>query len=68
VRSFLDKANKHLGKERGEAPDVQSEIILEDDLGNTKVYNSSEKITVNRNGYTIVIRVFEIKENDEIIL
>jgi ribonucleoside-diphosphate reductase alpha chain len=68
VREKLDEANQTLAQERGEAPDAQSEIILEDGNGNIKKLNSSEKITVIRNNKQISIRVFEIIEGDEIIL
>ena len=68
VRGKLDNANQELGKTRGEAPDVQSEIILEDETGNVKKMNSSDIVKVLRKNQEISIRVFEIIEGDEIIL
>lgn len=67
IRAKLDIANKELGKERGEAPDIQSEIVLEDEFGNIKTFNSNDMININRNGNHMNIRVFEIQEGDELI-
>jgi len=66
VREQLDVANKELGLERGEAPDVQSVIEFEDNAGNTIKFNSSDFVDVVRNGETMLIRACAIVEGDEL--
>jgi ribonucleoside-diphosphate reductase alpha chain len=66
VRGKLDEANKVLGLERGEAPDVQSKIIFEDDAGNTVEFNSSDFVTVDRGGETMLIRACAVTEGDDL--
>ena len=66
VRGKLDVANKELGAERGEAPDVQSKILFEDDAGNTVEFNSSDFVTVVRNGETMLIRACAVLEGDDL--
>ena len=64
IKEQLDNANIELGKERGEAPDVQSTIEIFDEYNNSLKFNSSEKILIERNGRKIEIRAFELLEND----
>lgn len=66
IRSKLDVANKELGLERGEAPDVQSKILFEGDDGNTVEFNSSDIVTVVRNGETMVVRACAVIEGDDL--
>lgn len=66
IRGKLDEANKQLGLERGEAPDVQSKILFEDDAGNTVEFNSSDFVTVVRNGETMLIRACAVLEGDDL--
>jgi len=66
IRGKLDEANKKLGLERGEAPDVQSKILFEDDAGNTVEFNSSDFVTVVRNGETMLIRACAVLEGDDL--
>jgi ribonucleoside-diphosphate reductase alpha chain len=66
VRGKLDAANQKLGLERGEAPDVQSKILFEDDAGNTVEFNSSDFVTVVRNGETMLIRACAVLEGDDL--
>jgi len=66
IRGQLDEANKKLGLERGEAPDVQSKILFEDDAGNTVEFNSSDFVTVVRNGETMLIRACAVLEGDDL--
>ena len=68
VRKKLDVANKELGSERGEAPDVQSKILFEGDDGNTVEFNSSDTVTVVRNGETMLIRACAVVEGDDLKL
>jgi ribonucleoside-diphosphate reductase alpha chain len=67
IRAQLDEANKQLGLERGEAPDVESNITIEDDNGNTRVIKSSSLITIKRNDKEIIIRACALAEGDEIL-
>lgn len=67
IRNKLNEANKKLGMERGEAPDVQSVITLEDSDGNTVKLNSSDYVTVDRDGEALVIRACAITEGDTIM-
>jgi ribonucleotide reductase alpha subunit len=67
IRKGLDKANIELGKERGEALDVQSEIIVFDENDKKVTFNSSDLLKIKRNEDEIVIRAFELTENDFII-
>jgi ribonucleoside-diphosphate reductase alpha chain len=67
IRAQLDEANKQLGLERGEAPDVESNITIEDDNGNTRVIKSSSLITIKRNDKEIIIRACALIEGDEIL-
>ena len=64
IKERLDNANTELGKERGEAPDVQSTIEIFDEDNNSLKLNSSEKILIERNGQRMEIRAFELLEND----
>lgn len=66
VRGKLDEANKVLGLERGEAPDAQSKILFEDDSGNSVEFNSSDTVTVVRNGETMLIRACAVVEGDDL--
>lgn len=66
IRGKLDEANLQLGSERGEAPDVQSKILFEDDDGNTVEFNSSDTVTVVRNGETMHIRACAVIEGDDL--
>jgi ribonucleoside-diphosphate reductase alpha chain len=66
IRIKLDEANKQLGKERGEAPDVQSKILFEGDDGNTVEFNSSDTVSVVRNGETMLIRACAVVEGDDL--
>ena len=66
VREKLDEANKLLGLERGEAPDAQSKILFEDDAGNSVEFNSSDTVTVVRNGETMLIRACAVLEGDDL--
>lgn len=66
IRGKLDEANKKLGSERGEAPDAQSKILFEDDAGNTVEFNSSDTVTVIRNGETMLIRACAVLEGDDL--
>jgi ribonucleoside-diphosphate reductase alpha chain len=66
IRGKLDVVNKQLGSERGEAPDVQSKILFEDDAGNTVEFNSSDFVTVVRNGETMLIRACAVLEGDDL--
>jgi ribonucleoside-diphosphate reductase alpha chain len=67
IRGKLDEANKILGSERGEAPDAQSLIEFEDSDGNTRSINSSDFVSVIRNGKEISIRACAIVEGDDIL-
>lgn len=64
IKDGLDKANIELGKERGEAPDVQSLITVEGEDGMILEINSSSFVEVERNNQIMKIRAFEIEEND----
>jgi ribonucleoside-diphosphate reductase alpha chain len=66
IREKLDVANKELGLERGEAPDAQSKILFEDDAGNSVEFNSSDTVTVVRNGETMLIRACAVLEGDDL--
>jgi ribonucleoside-diphosphate reductase alpha chain len=66
IREKLDVANKELGTERGEAPDVQGKILFEDDSGNTVEFNSSDTVTVVRDGETMLIRACAVIEGDDL--
>lgn len=66
VRTKLDEANQQLGFERGEAPDAQSKILFEGDDGNTVEFNSSDTVTVVRNGETMLIRACAVLEGDDL--
>lgn len=67
IRKQLDEANKQLGSERGEAPDAQSIIEFEDSNGNTRSVNSSDFVSIIRNGEEMSIRACAIVEGDEIL-
>ena len=66
IRKSLDEANLQLGSERGEAPDIQSKIVFECDDGNTVEFNSSDTVTVVRNGETMLIRACAVLEGDDL--
>ena len=66
IRGQLDEANKVLGLERGEAPDAQSEILFEDDSGNSISVKSSDFVTVIRDGEEISIRACAVVEGDDL--
>jgi ribonucleoside-diphosphate reductase alpha chain len=66
IREQLDAANKKLGSERGEAPDVQSEILFEDDSGNSISVKSSDFVTVVRGGEEMSIRACAVLEGDDL--
>jgi ribonucleotide reductase alpha subunit len=66
IRTKLDEANLQLGAERGEAPDIQSKIVFEGDDGNTVEFNSSDTVTVVRNGETMLIRACAVLEGDDL--
>jgi ribonucleoside-diphosphate reductase alpha chain len=66
VRGKLDEANKQLGSERGEAPDAQSEILFEDDSGNSISVKSSDFVTVVRGGEEMSIRACAVLEGDDL--
>ena len=67
VRKGLDAANKVLGLERGEAPDAESVIQFEDDIGNTINLNSSSIVHIKRNNEEMFIRALAIIEGDELL-
>lgn len=67
IRGKLDEANKALGMERGEAPDAQSLIEFEDFNGNTRSINSSDFVSIIRNGEEMSIRACAIVEGDDIL-
>ena len=67
VREQLDVANKELGSERGEAPDAQSVIEFEDSAGNTIKLNSSDFVSIIRDGEEMSIRACAIIEGDELL-
>lgn len=66
IRGQLDEANKELGSERGEAPDAQSEILFEDDSGNSISVKSSDFVTVVRDGEEMSIRACAVLEGDDL--
>ena len=66
IRENLDDANKALGLERGEAPDAQSEILFEDDSGNSISIKSSDFVTVVRGGEEMSIRACAVLEGDDL--
>lgn len=67
IRKSLDAANKKLGLERGEAPDVQSVIEFEDVDGNTRSVNSSDFVSVIRDGEEMSVRACAVLEGDELL-
>lgn len=67
IRGKLNDANKELGKERGEAPDIQSTITITNEEGKTIELNSSSFVKVIRNTQEMVIRAFQLQEEDEFI-
>jgi len=68
IRRELEKANIDLGTVRGEAPDAQSIITFEGDDGNTIELNSSDFVTIIRNGKEMSVRAFSVVEGDELKL
>lgn len=66
IKKGLDHANLDLGKERGEAPDAQSEILFEDDSGNSISVKSSDFVTVIRGGEEMSIRACAVLEGDDL--
>jgi ribonucleotide reductase alpha subunit len=66
IKKGLDHANLDLGKERGEAPDTQSEILFEDDSGNSIIVKSSDFVTVIRGGEEMSIRACAVLEGDDL--
>jgi ribonucleoside-diphosphate reductase alpha chain len=66
IREKLNEANLQLGTERGEAPDAQSVITFEDELGNKLEFNSSDYVTVVRHGETLTIRACAVIEEDDL--
>ena len=66
IRSKLNDANLELGNERGEAPDAQSEILFEDDSGNSISVKSSDFVTVIRDGEEMTIRACAVVEGDDL--
>lgn len=68
VKETLDQVNLDLGKERGEAPDAQSVIVFEGDDGSTIELNSSDFVTIIRNGEEMSVRAFSVVEGDELKL
>jgi ribonucleotide reductase alpha subunit len=68
IREQLDVANKQLGSERGEAPDVQSPIKFTGDSGRIITINSSDFVNVIRNNTQLLIRAYDVIEGDEIVL
>lgn len=66
IRGKLDEANKKLGSERGEALDAQSEILFEDDSGNSISVKSSDFVTVVRGGEEMSIRACAVLEGDDL--
>jgi ribonucleotide reductase alpha subunit len=66
IRSKLDEANLQLGQERGEAPDVQSKILFQDDEGKSIEVGSSDFVTVERNGEIMLIRACAVLEGDDL--
>lgn len=67
IRDGLDLANMKLGAERGEPPDIQSTITVFDEDDNQIIYNSSDKILIRRNEKEMIVRAFQLTENDFII-
>jgi ribonucleoside-diphosphate reductase alpha chain len=65
IREQLDLANIELGQERGEAPDIQSEIEITNDAGDTIKLNSSSKVKIIRNNQEVIVRAFQLEEGDE---
>ena len=66
IRGKLDEANKELGRDRGEAPDAQSEILFEDDSGNSISVKSSDFVTVIRGSKEMSIRACAVLEGDDL--
>jgi len=66
IRKQLDAANTELGSERGEAPDAQSEILFQDDSGNSISIKSSDFVTVVRGGEEMSIRACAVLEGDDL--
>jgi len=66
IKSKLDEANLSLGSTRGEAPDAQSEILFEDDSGNSISVKSSDFVTVVRGGEEMSIRACAVLEGDDL--
>jgi ribonucleoside-diphosphate reductase alpha chain len=66
IREKLNVANQELGSRRGEAPDAQSEIIFEDDSGNSVSVKSSDFVTVVRGGEEMSIRACAVLEGDDL--
>lgn len=67
IRHELDIANQKLGLERGAAPDAQSLIEFEDSNGNTRSINSSDFVSIIRNGEEMSVRACAIVEGDDIL-
>lgn len=66
MRTKLNEANLKLGSERGEALDIQSEILFEDDSGNSISVKSSDFVTVVRDGEEMSIRACAVIEGDDL--
>ena len=67
IKEGLDAANLSIGIERGEAPDIQSNILFSDDIGNTITARSSDIIRVVRGTQEIGIRACSVSAGDIIL-
>lgn len=66
IETKLNEANYELGKERGEAPDIQSLLDVKDINGNSFVIGSSDVIAVERDGKEVSVRAFALAEGDHV--
>lgn len=66
IREMLNVANSELGLERGEAPDIQSEVRVTLDSGDIIEYASSSFVNVVRNSVYHKVRAFRLEIGDEV--
>ena len=67
IRSQLDEANRVLGLERGEAPDAAGTIEFEDESSNIVSVNSSDTISIMRDGQEMFVRAHAVIEGDILV-
>lgn len=67
IKEKLDVANKELGLERGEAPDIQSTVRFEDDNGTFVEYKSSDFVNIIRDGEKMSVRACSVVEGDDLV-